>query len=167
MKNKKNIVIIISIFVVFFIVGFLFGTTDQKAENKAVFENATLVEYEKNGGKIAMYIPEGWEYTINKEGLEHLLVNFSIDFKPEGIDGGYISVSYRESFGVCGTELNVEEITVGEYKAVKGTYGYASYWSYINFLDTEGICIANNDTAFWYYQYSDEVMEILSTVKLG
>ena len=38
MKNKKNIVIIISIFVVFFIAGFLFGTPDQKAENKAVFE---------------------------------------------------------------------------------------------------------------------------------
>ena len=75
---------------------------------------------------------------------------------------------YFDSFGVCGTDLTEEEITVGDYRAHKGTYGKDWLWNYISFIGTPGSYVAINDGAEkWWNAHGEEAMEILSTVKVG
>jgi len=114
---------------------------------------------------ISLSIPDDWEYEILK-GTEN--ADYCIAFWPEGETEGRIKMAYFQFFGVCGTGLTVEEITVGDYQAQKGSYDNHWLWDYISFIGTPGSYVAINDGAEkWWSQYGEEAMEILSTVKFA
>ena len=113
-------------------------------------------------------IPDGWSYETTTTSPLAPSTGFGIsifhDLSPEST----VTVEFTESFGVCGTGLRTEEITVGEYKAHKGIYDGSPTFDYIVFEDTPGFyVIYNYADAAWWAQHKNEIWEILATIKIA
>lgn len=114
---------------------------------------------------ITLTIPHNWNYEVERGNNAH---EYCIAFWPADQEEGKIKMWYYTAFGVCGTGLEEKEITIGEYKARKGTYDNKKTWDFISFADMPGSYVAMNEGADkWWSQYGDEAMQILSTVKIA
>ena len=114
---------------------------------------------------ISLTIPDNWEYEILKGESD---TDYCIAFWPKGETEGRLKLSYCEFFGICGTDLETEDITIGDYNAYTCTYGNDALWEFIIFYDTQGSYVVLNAGAEkWWSRYGEEAMEILSTVKLA
>ena len=124
-----------------------------------------LVSCGKHSAGISLKLPKSWEYEINEEAD---VAEFSLSFRPKGKKGS-VSVEYWDNaFGVCGTGLENERITLGQYKADKGTYDGKAVWDYIAIEDTPGdYIIMNRGADEWLGEYDETVMEILSTLTVA
>lgn len=92
------------------------------------------------GGLLTLTIPEGWEYeiTAREEGAESSAGYDGIRFWPAGERGAVGLYYHYGGFGVCGTGLKQEEITLpGGRKAHMGTFDDHEVWDYM-ILDAEG-----------------------------
>lgn len=77
-----------------------------------------------------------------------------------------MEVGYIESFGVCGTGLESEEITLAGEKASVGTYDEHEFWDFISFTgENEHIVALTSSVESWWPEYDEQVMEILDTLK--
>lgn len=111
---------------------------------------------------VTLTIPSGWEYETKTQSDS---TDFCIAFWPKGQDNGKIEVWYYDSFGVCGTGLTEEKITLGNYEALKGTYDYNETWEFISLQGLIGNCVILNQNAdIWLKEKNDQVMQILSTI---
>lgn len=125
----------------------------------------TTVREAGSFSNITLTIPYDWEYEIERGNNTD---EYCIAFWPKGQTEGKIKMWYYTAFGVCGTGLEVEEITIGEYKARKGTYHNKKTWEFIRFVDVPGSYVAMNEGAEkWWSEYGDVAMQILSTVKIA
>lgn len=124
-----------------------------------------LVRHSRGYANISLRIPDSWEYdTEDREDSNE----FCIAFWPAGESEGKLRVWYYDFFGVCGTGLEQEKITLGNYEAYKGTYDNGNIWSFISLAGTPGDYVIINDGADkWWSEYGDEAMQILSTVVVG
>ncbi len=125
----------------------------------------TTVREAGSYSNITLTIPHDWEYEVERDedGIE-----YCIAFWPEGQTEGKIKMWYHTAFGVCGTGLEEEKVTVGEYEAWQGTYDNKKVWDFISFRGMAGSYVAMNEGADkWWAQYGDEAMQILSTVKIA
>ena len=123
------------------------------------------VQHSRGYANISLTIPDGWEYYAEDSGDEN---DFCIAFWPEGQTEGKIKVWYYDSFGVCGTGLKEEKITIGEYEAYQGTYDNRKTWNFISFLGMPGsYVVLNEGTDTWWSEYGEEAMQILATVKIA
>ena len=114
---------------------------------------------------ITLTIPYNWTYETKTGSTDG---DYSISFWPEGQTDGKIKMCYYNAFGVCGTGLETEEISLGVYKALKGTYDNSKIWNHIIFFDMPGFYVALNEGAEkWWDEYGDEAMTILSSIKLA
>lgn len=125
----------------------------------------TIVYEAGNFSNITLTIPYDWNYEIERgENTDE----YGIAFWPKDQTEGKIKMCYYTMFGVCGTGLKTEEITIGGYKARKGTYDNKKTWDYIHFVDMPGYYVAMNEGAdTWWSEYGEEAMQILSTVKIA
>ena len=113
---------------------------------------------------IALTIPYDWKYETERSDSG----DYCISFWPADQTEGKLKMWYCGFFGVCGTGLEEENITVGAYKARKGTYDHKKLWDYISFPGMPGSYVVMNEGAGkWWSQYGDAAMEILSTVQIA
>ena len=118
-----------------------------------------------NYSNIELTIPHDWNYEMEHGDNAN---EYCISFWPADQDEGKIKVWCYTAFGVCGTGLEEKEITVGAYKARKGTYDNKKVWDFISFTDMPGSYVAINEGADkWWDRYGDEAMKILGTVKIA
>ena len=124
-----------------------------------------LAQHSRGYANIFLHIPKGWEYeTKDQEGSD----DFCIAFWPAGHSEGKIKVWYYEAFGVCGTGLKQEKITLGASGAHKGTYYNKKVWDFISLENTPGSYVVMNEGAdVWWSAYGEEAMQILSTLKVA
>lgn len=122
------------------------------------------VYYSKGYGSISMVLPKGWKYEIiDEDGVE-----FGIDIWPEDEIEGEIYVSFYNGFGVCGTGLEQETVTVAGYEAWQGTYDNAKWWDFIVLKDTPGdYVILNQGADSWLGEYEAELMQILDSLRIA
>lgn len=115
---------------------------------------------------ISLTIPEGWEYAV--EEYDQDSGRFGIRFWPEG-QNGTVGLYVYDSFGVCGTGLEEQEITFDSgLKGNMGTYDQGGVWDFIAFQDVPGHYIAQTEGADeWWSVYQEEAMEILGSARLG
>ena len=79
-------------------------------------------------GSITLSVPMDWGYyTESGENGSYYII-----LEP-GWDMGTMRVGYVPNFGVCGTGLREEEITIAGMRALVGTYDGSSQWSHIVF----------------------------------
>lgn len=118
------------------------------------------------GGSIAILLPEGWEYVLCPEGSERLYTGeFGIHFYPEGVEEGYVQLSYIDFFGVCGTGLEQEQIALAGDEACVGVYDGHDYWDFISFKGkNKGVVALTYSVEDWWPDYKDQVLEILDTL---
>ena len=72
---------------------------------------------------MSVVVPEGWtaEISAMDDGkLTYGLYGFIL--KPKSADAGQVELFCSDSFGVCGTGLSQEEVTLAGYTAHVGTY---------------------------------------------
>ncbi|MGN0453398.1 MAG: immunoglobulin-like domain-containing protein [Ruminococcus sp.] len=125
----------------------------------------TTVRESGSYSNITLTIPRDWKYETERGNNSG---EYCISFWPADQVEGKIKMRYYNAFGVCGTGLEEEEITIGSYKACKGTYDNKKVWDFISFADMPGSYVAINEGADkWWSQYGDEAMQILSTVKIA
>lgn len=124
-----------------------------------------LVQHGRGFANISLTIPNGWEYEMEDYAETN---EFCIAFWPAGLSEGKIKVWYMNGFGVCGTGLTEEKITIGRYEAYKGTYDGSRVWEFIILTGTPGsYVILNEGSARWGSAYSVEAMRILNTLVVG
>lgn len=125
-----------------------------------------IAEAEKGYANISLAIPENWRYEIN-EGEKHSPI-FGITLYHKSSPENTLSIEFNTAFGVCGTGLKTEDISISDYKASKGIYDGNPTWDYIVFKDTPGkYVIYNNTDGAWWNLYGEEAMEILDTIKIA
>lgn len=134
-------------------------------DGKDPLDQPLRASYNKNYANISLDIPKGWEYDIKDiENSEE----FCISFWNIEQEDNKIEVWYKNGFGVCGTGLIEEDITIGDYKAYKGTYNDKVAWDFIAFVGAPGqYVIINDNTDTWYKEYADEIMQILETIEIA
>ena len=117
-------------------------------------------------GKISISLPEGWGYEACPMDSEKLMYGkYGIHFYPEGAGDGYVELAYTDSFGVCGTGLSEETVTVAGVSANIGTYDDHEYWDFIVFQgECDGIVALTYSVDGWWNEYGGQVMEILDTL---
>lgn len=131
-------------------------------------ENTAVTDVTQGGpyGEISISIPDGWNYERYPMDSDKLMSGmYGICFYPEGVTEGYVSLVYFDFWGVCGTGLAEEEITVAGNAAYIGTYDYHEYWDFIAFQGGyEGVVALTYSVGAWWGEYSDQVMDIIGTL---
>ncbi len=126
----------------------------------------TPVTHARDGVRLSLRIPEGWEYERVDADDDSA---FGIRFRPAGQPEGGILLQYCDQpFLVCGTGLFQKDIRLGAYAACMGTYDSEdNVWSYIRLIGTPDSCVVLNDGAdAWWATHGEEAMAILETIAI-
>lgn len=116
-------------------------------------------------GAMSLQLPKGWEYEILEQTGERDY--YGIAFRPEGREGSVIFACYPGGFGVCGTGLKEEPVTVAGYEALRGTYDNAPVWDFISLMNApEDYVFLNQGVAEWWDEFGGAAMYIIQTVKV-
>ncbi len=118
-------------------------------------------------GQISVYIPDNWTVEAAPAGSDKMMYGlYGLILKPEEARSGQIELFCIENFGVCGTGLSEEKMTLAGYTANVGTYDNHSHWDFIVFKnDGPQIVAQHTDCASWTDEMWDEALAILDTVK--
>lgn len=132
--------------------------------------NTNAKEAIANGpyGSIELAIPDTWKFEICGVDDERLSASFyGIVLWPIAENKGCIEVGYTDSFGVCGTGLEMKSVTLANNEAHVGYYDGNSNWSFITWGEPDGelknITVLCN--ADWGAQYLDELLAILDSIQ--
>lgn len=139
-------------------------TEDDTDNSEAVEE---VVSQSGPKGTISLEIPADWEYELCSENSGKLINGeYGINIYPKGVSKGYISIASVDSFGVCGTGLKEEKMTLAGYAANKGTFDNHAYWDFVAFNGkNEGIVAFTYEVESWWSEYEKQVWEILDTLQ--
>lgn len=115
--------------------------------------------------KISMEIPAGWEYTTEEYSDD--TGKFGICFFPEGCSGR-VGLYYYEFFGVCGTGLEMKDITFDDGRRGRmGIYDGGDTFSFITFPEQElsagSFVVLAEGADDWLAEREEEVLQILGT----
>jgi len=165
----------------------------EKEDEPAPEADFQVFEYSFEFTNMSVTLPAGWscktvpagsgspcepcdETVDDAEAQPEPYGEFGLVFWPEESPETYFTLMYKEmGFGVCGTELTEEIITLNSEKtAVVGTFHGFSHWSFVSFPDTPGTYVLeywsagdtrSNDTVWDTHQ--DQITEIVNSIRVG
>ncbi|MBQ8600201.1 MAG: hypothetical protein IJ407_02320 [Clostridia bacterium] len=125
------------------------------------------VEFSKGAANMALNKLEDWKYEIVDYNEAPDL--FGIRFHPvDETEGAIMLCYYPGGFGVCGTGLKTEKVTVGKWEANQGTYDEKEYWDFIHLLDTPGDYVFMTEGKItWWEKYEEDIKTIVSTALIA
>lgn len=123
--------------------------------------NAQTVVETFDGVTISLSIPQGWQWEIAQDGRQ------GIQLRPQGQEGILGVYYYSGGFGVCGTGLHQETVTLHSgLEGSMGTYDNSPVFDFISFRDYE--CAVINDGAdAWWDAYGAEAMAIINSITIS
>lgn len=134
------------------------------AEGDAVrLDISNQVTYSSEYASMTLTFPQGWSYNrIEDTGV------FGVSFQPEG-EPGSVTLSFYDTFGVCGTGLEEhEEKLPGGAKVWVGTYDGDELWDFMRYQNVPGLYIATTEPGAENWWTEDGAgAQILGTAKLG
>ena len=117
-------------------------------------------------GEITVGKLDGWSIEaapVDSGKLSYGL--YGLILKPENAKEGQIEVFCMDGFGVCGTGLETEEITLAGYNAYMGTYDNHDHWDYILIKSEKPEIVAQHtECDSWTDEMWEEALSILDTV---
>lgn len=120
--------------------------------------------------RIRLTLPEGWQAEETEFDLESEAAGeFGVVFWPEEAPEFQVSLNCYAAFGLCGTGVTIEDITLpGGQAATTYTEGGDVLSLYLCYQDTPGnyVALYQGSKALWE-QYEDAVLSILGGAKLG
>ena len=138
-----------------------------ETEAAAVEPDANRVYAVGPYGRISVEVPEGWEAEPYAAGSEWSSPGlYGMHLHPESEENGYIDLNYTQMFGVCGTGLSQETVTLAGEEASVGTYDQNEMWNFISFRGAlEHITVQSVMAEEWPEADREAVMTILDTVQ--
>lgn len=131
-------------------------------------ESPAYTDIEQGGpyGKISISLPDGWDYELCPTDSDNMINGmYGIHLYPEDAADGYVELAYVDNFGVCGTGLEEETVTIAGNPANIGTYDNHSYWDFIAFGEEYGGIVAlTYSVDDWWNDYGSQVLDILETL---
>lgn len=118
-------------------------------------------------GKITLEVPADWniEYCPIDSASMSYGCSYGIRISPHDSSEGYVEIAYINAFGVCGTGLETETISLAGCTAEIGTYDQRERWDFIAFDGPlKQVVAASSLTDTWSVDQMDEVMKILDTL---
>jgi len=144
------------------------SSEQESSESETTTPSTASTRIEQGGpyGKLSLSIPAGWHYEIYPMDSEKLSYGlYGIQFSPEDVTEGYITLAYIDNFGVCGTGLAEETQTIAGKSVNIGTYDNHSYWDFIAFKDDySGVVALTYSVENWQESYFEQAFEILNTL---
>ena len=139
---------------------------DLNDQNPSVSHTYTDIAQGGPYGKISISLPDGWDYELCPIDSDKLLsAMYGIHFYPKAAADGYVELAYMDNFGVCGTGLEEESVTIAGNPANIGTYDNNTYWDFIAFGgEYEGIVALTYSVDDWWSEYGSQVLDILETL---
>ena len=120
-------------------------------------------------GEITVGGRDGWSVEaapVDSGKLSYGL--YGLILKPEDAKDGQIEVFCIDGFGVCGTGLETEEITLAGYTAYMGTYDDHDHWDYILIKGEKPEIVAQHtECDSWTDEMWEEALSILDTVRFN
>lgn len=144
------------------------SSEQESSESETTTPSTTSTRIEQGGpyGKLSLSIPAGWHYEIYPMDSEKLSYGlYGIQFSPEDVTEGHITLAYIDNFGVCGTGLAEETQTIAGKSVNIGTYDNHNYWDFIAFKDDySGVVALTYSVENWQESYFEQAFEILNTL---
>ena len=117
-------------------------------------------------GRISVILPDSWlcePYSVNSEKSNS--GSYGMWIHPAEEETGYIDLFYMQMFGVCGTGLKQETVTLAGGEANVGTYDQHEMWDFICFHgDNEGVTAQSVMSEEWSVENRETAMHILDTL---
>lgn len=117
-------------------------------------------------GTLRVQVPDGWKYELCP--ADSLTVSdqaFGVKIWPDSGSNDEIELYWSDSFGVCGTGLKEETLTLAGDTASAGYYDGSKNWTFINFRGkNSGIVASTDPDAAWFADKSESVLTMLDTV---
>ncbi len=116
-------------------------------------------------GEISAAIPADWTFEAAKVDDDKLMYGlYGLILRPADVAEGQIELFCIDGFGVCGTGLETEWITLAGNAACVGTYDDHAHWDYIVMKDDNPDLVAQHTDCYsWTDEMWDEALEILDT----
>ena len=118
-------------------------------------------------GQISVFLPGTWSAEACPVDSGKMTVGlYGMFLYPQDAKDGHIELFYADSFGVCGTGLSEEEVTIAGDSAHMGTYDNNEHWDFITYggVNTK-IVATHSDCTSWTDEMWEEAFSILDTVK--
>ena len=144
--------------------------TDPAEQCETIYEEdpPTRVYAEGPYGRISVDLPADWTsmpYSTDSEKSNS--GSYGMWIRPASLEGeGYIDLCFMQTFGVCGTGLRQEQITLAGEKAWVGTYDNHKMWDFISFKGKyDGIVALTTMTEEWPANYRASELTILDSLQ--
>lgn len=117
-------------------------------------------------GTLRVQVPAGWKYAIFPEGTQTDSGNdFGIEIWPGSDTDSEITLYRTDSFGVCGTGLKEETMTLAGDTASAGYYDGSKNWTFVCFRGkNSGIIASTSPDAAWFADKGALVLTMLDSV---
>ena len=118
-------------------------------------------------GQISVILPGTWNAEAYPVDSGKMTVGlYGMFLYPKDEKDGHIELFYADSFGVCGTGLSQEEVTLAGDSAHMGTYDNNEHWNFITYggVNTK-IVATHSDCDSWTDEIWEEALSILDTVR--
>ena len=118
-------------------------------------------------GTLRVQVPDGWKYEICPEGtLDGSWTDFGIKLWPDSSSDSCVQLYWSDSFGVCGTGLKEEAMTLAGDSVSAGYYDGGKNWTFLSFQGkNSGIVAWADPGAGWFADKGDQLLAVLDTVE--
>lgn len=118
-------------------------------------------------GTLRVLVPDGWKYELYPAGS--LTVSdqaFGVKIWPDSGSDSEIELYWSDNFGVCGTELREEALTLAGDAATAGYYDGDKNWTFLSYQGkNSGVYAWADPNAPWFAAQGEQVLAMLDTVE--
>lgn len=146
------------------------STDNSGAYEETKAEDGRQITVSQGGafGRISVTLPSDWQYETCPAYSDTLQAGmYGIQFRPQEVSAGYVELCYMESFGVCGTGLAEETVTLAGESASIGRFDGHAYWDFVSFGSAHGgiVAFTHDVDDAWWDEYGEQVSGILNTLR--
>ena len=118
-------------------------------------------------GTLRVQVPDGWKYEVCPEGtLDGSETDFGVKLWPASGSNSCVQLYWSDSFGVCGTGLKEETLTLAGDSVSAGYYDGDKNWTFLSFQGkNRGIIAWADPNADWFADKGDQLLAMLDTVE--
>lgn len=128
---------------------------------------AETVTASGTAGTLRVQVPDGWKYEVCPEGtLDGSETDFGVKIWPGSGSDSCVQLYWSDSFGVCGTGLKEETLTLAGGSVSAGYYDGDKNWTFLSFQGkNSGIVAWADPNADWFADKGDQLLAVLDTVE--
>lgn len=128
---------------------------------------AETVTASGTAGTLRVQVPDGWKYEVCPEGtLDDSEACFGVKIWPDSGSDSCVQLYWSDSFGVCGTGLKEETLTLAGDSVSAGYYDGDKNWTFLSYQGkNSGIVAWADPNAPWFAAQGEQVLAMLDTVE--